>query len=419
MGPLIIFDKSALQALSVDESCWLDRFFISNITPLFYVETLADLEKPQKGKRTAAEIVGEIAYKTPVESTVPNTFHESLVLQDLLGNAVPMNQQAVLSGGQTKRDEDGNLIIHFREFPEMAAMQRWQDGKFEEIELEAARGWRNYLKNLNFDSMIEWVGNTISRATRFKSLGEVKKFADDFVHQQDETAVNFMLQFLEVPSLAWPTVIERHRSTGGPPLAEFAPYASYVLRVDIFFYTCLLMNLLSKERTSNKIDIAYLYYLPFCMAFVSADKLHAKTAPLFSELGQEFVDGLELKESLSALDEHYSQFAEEIERVGIVQYAPYPPKDMDNVVTRLWDKFCTPWRRHDDERRRSGATSRSPVDLIERLNAVTQQDPTDEVMAGPREADAMLLEHRVPLRRGKWRVLPPEVESPSSQETAE
>lgn len=104
MGPLIIFDKSALQALSIDESCWLDRFFISNVTPLFYVETLADLEKPQTGERTPAQIVGEIAYKTPVESTVPNIFHESLVLQDLLGNAVPMKQQAVLSGGERKRD---------------------------------------------------------------------------------------------------------------------------------------------------------------------------------------------------------------------------------------------------------------------------------------------------------------------------
>ena len=42
MGPITIFDKSALQSLSMDESVWLDAFFLVNVVPLFYVETLAD-----------------------------------------------------------------------------------------------------------------------------------------------------------------------------------------------------------------------------------------------------------------------------------------------------------------------------------------------------------------------------------------
>jgi len=40
----LLFDKSALQGLSLDESVWFDAFFYPNITPLFFVETLADLE---------------------------------------------------------------------------------------------------------------------------------------------------------------------------------------------------------------------------------------------------------------------------------------------------------------------------------------------------------------------------------------
>jgi hypothetical protein len=39
MGPITIFDKSALQALSIDETVWLEAYFLSNVTPLFYVET--------------------------------------------------------------------------------------------------------------------------------------------------------------------------------------------------------------------------------------------------------------------------------------------------------------------------------------------------------------------------------------------
>jgi len=65
MGPTLIFDKSALQGLSVDESMWLENFFITNITPLFFVETLADLEKEVRAGRTPEDIVGNIALKTP------------------------------------------------------------------------------------------------------------------------------------------------------------------------------------------------------------------------------------------------------------------------------------------------------------------------------------------------------------------
>jgi hypothetical protein len=36
IGPITIFDKSALQALNLDEAVWLDNFYLCNITPLFF-----------------------------------------------------------------------------------------------------------------------------------------------------------------------------------------------------------------------------------------------------------------------------------------------------------------------------------------------------------------------------------------------
>jgi hypothetical protein len=64
-GPLLIFDKSAFQGLNTDESVWLDNFYMTNITPLFFVETLADLEKQMRTGRTPEHIVGSIAHRTP------------------------------------------------------------------------------------------------------------------------------------------------------------------------------------------------------------------------------------------------------------------------------------------------------------------------------------------------------------------
>ena len=42
--PVLIFDKSTLEGLSVDESVLLDNFYRSNIPPIFFVECQADLE---------------------------------------------------------------------------------------------------------------------------------------------------------------------------------------------------------------------------------------------------------------------------------------------------------------------------------------------------------------------------------------
>src|SRR5207253_7367462 len=86
-------------------------------------------------------------------------------------------------------------------------------------------------------------------------------------------------------------IVGRWRAQGEPPITKFAPYTAYMVTVDIFFEIALGADLISRERPSNKIDIAYLYYLPFCMAFTSNDTLHARTAPLFMSESQDFVPG--------------------------------------------------------------------------------------------------------------------------------
>lgn len=161
MGPILILDKSALQSLSLDESVWLDAFFATNITPLLYVETLADLTKTDKKGRSGEQIVSEIAYKTPVDSSFPNILHRTLVGQDLLGNKVEMTNRPIVTGGQPKKDPEGKIGFHFDEFPEQAAFSRWFDGKFTDIERYAAQEWRAALNSLDPTTTIGWVKNIV------------------------------------------------------------------------------------------------------------------------------------------------------------------------------------------------------------------------------------------------------------------
>jgi hypothetical protein len=64
-GPSLIFDKSSLESLSLDEAVLLDNFYRSAITPLFFVECLADLEKEIKSRSTPEQLVRSLADRTP------------------------------------------------------------------------------------------------------------------------------------------------------------------------------------------------------------------------------------------------------------------------------------------------------------------------------------------------------------------
>lgn len=125
MGPNLIFDKSFLQSLNPDEAVWLDMFFYTNITPLFFVETLADLEKEVNKGRTPEQVVGNLAHKTPDMYAVPNVHHRTMLEGELIGAAaVDMRFGRPVVGGGTHTQLDGQNGIVFEQSPEGEALDR-------------------------------------------------------------------------------------------------------------------------------------------------------------------------------------------------------------------------------------------------------------------------------------------------------
>src|SRR5579862_1018988 len=144
MGPITLFDKSFLQSLSIDESVLFDHFFFSVISPLFFVETLADLEKAVRKGRTPEQEVGIIADKVPEMSGSPVVHHSRLAFENLLGKNLPMDGRVPASGATPVRFEGKPGLIYDLP-PEAAAFDRWQKGEFLEVERHYARAWREEL----------------------------------------------------------------------------------------------------------------------------------------------------------------------------------------------------------------------------------------------------------------------------------
>lgn len=332
-GPLTIFDKSFLQSLDAYESTWFDNFFRTIITPLFFVETLADLEKEMLTGKTAEQLVGEIAAKTPDMNSVPNVHHFNLLVSNLLGYPVEMRRRPIISGGIPKVSGSG-YGLYFDEFPEAEAFSRWQKGKFLETERDFAKTWRTALANPGFETNIAMAVNTVPAGKRFSNLTQIKSFVDSFLKDTKIEHLSLLFEMLDIPTKAQPRILSRWNSEGNPSLNLFAPYALYVLSVDLFFYIGLGHGHIAKERASNRVDIAYLYYLPFSHVLVSNDNLHKRTAPLFMESDQQFIVGDEIKPELKKLDEYYDALPQEVKDEGIIKFTTYPPQNLPTKIVK-------------------------------------------------------------------------------------
>ena len=342
-GPILIFDKSTLQALNPDEAHWLDNFFMSNITPLFYIETLADLEKEVRKGKSPEQVVGEIAYKSPDMQAHPNAHHLTLIWGELVGKGeIKMVGFPILGGGQPVILEGATGVI-YKQSPEAEAFNRWQHGEFLEVERGMAKQWRRELASVDLQAIAASFKNIHENAGRPHQLADIKVLADTIVDGPDQESVLRLGLELTIGYDDWgEQVMTRWNSLGRPRVRDYAPYLTHVLTVDLFFYLAMAAGQIGSQRRSNKADIAYLYYLPFCMVFTSRDNLQVRSAPFFLRPDQSFVHGDDLKADLKKLDFYYDALPEEEKKKGVYSFAACPPDDDLYLVTRLWKKHMTP-----------------------------------------------------------------------------
>ena len=405
MGPITLFDKSFLQSLSVDESVWFDHFFLANVCPLFYVETLADLDKRVREGRRPEQEVGIIADKFPEMRGMPCTHHRSLCIGELKGYPIPMTGQVPLANGRRVYSRSGRAAV-FEPSPERDAFERWQRREFLEIERQYARIWRRtapVLDSAEASALVE----TLGVSERCRNLEQAKLLASKAVRGGEKPIlwISFALGSLGVSEELCQHILERWVRSGKPPLVEFAPYTTYVLEVETFFQIALASRLISDRRASNRQDIAYLYYLPFCMMFVSNDRLHARCAPLFLRHNQEFVWGVNLKANLSQVNAHYLKGIDRAKEQGVYSFSDDPPPIGNQMVRNLWLRLLPNWRRADNESS-TDADYRGPTPEEVRKLAEAPEMITTEGDRHSGTLDQAVIIRRVKRRKGSWYQVP-------------
>ncbi len=408
MGPITLFDKSFLQSLNVDESVWFDHFFLTNVCPLFYVETLADLSKDVQEGRKPEEEVAYIANKFPEMHGSPNAHHANLCIANLMGHSVPMTTgQIPLFGGRLVKS-GGKTGVVYDQPPESEAFSRWHKQQFLDVERLYAHGWREALQTLDLKELASNFRALGIDGKSCKTLEEAKALAVSIISGRDKPfeRMKLAILFLHIPQELHRQILERWSIVNYPPLIEYAPYVAHVLTIELFFQIALAANLISSERPSNRTDIAYLFYLPFCMVFVSWDKLHRRCAPLFLRGDQQFIWGPELKADLTKINSLYLGLPEAEKERGVMSFAGYPPKEGDFLVSKIWDRHFPNWRdrKHVDVTKTKIDNSK----LVEEINKMKDAPalmPT-EVDFDPSNPDSLTLQRMVRRKKGSWYQVP-------------
>jgi hypothetical protein len=408
MAVIALFDKSFLQSLNVDESVWFDHFFMPVICPIFYVETLSDLAKEQRGERTPEAIVRAIAEKFPEKSGSPCISHTALAVHNLLGADVPMDGRIPRPGGRHVQG-GGKKGVVFDRSEEEEAFTRWQQEEFREVERMFAAKWRAELNGIDLGQIPAAFTNVGFDPKLCKTFEEARDITSRMVRNYAKSfeMLRFATLFLGVPSGRHPEVIARWKAVGKPSLSRFAPYAAFVLEIETFFHVAIAANLISFERNSNRTDIAYLFYLPFCQVFVSGDKLHRNTASLFFRADQEFVWGPDLKADLRCINEHFLTLPDEVRDQGLFKFAHHPPKLPNSVVLDLWKHHLRPGALTEPDMT-DKLNEEGNAKLVADLKAFTKGKaiPANKVPDDDEAIEMLSVERRMCKRKGSWWQVP-------------
>ena len=347
MGPNLLLDKSSLQSISRTEAAFLFKHYNFVLSPILIAEILGDVEKKPASGALPRDEVKWFAQKILTARPYLCAPRQKLCVASLLGNHVPMELgQVPLEHGTSVRGPDGKRGILFDEPPEMKALRAWAAGNFSEAERALSARWRETTRGLDLEKYKKVFASNLVNFRPVKSLPEIKTWIDRFLAVRDaDTQLLLLSTATDASRLVREYKTEIHNRwirAGFPLLTEFAPYAAYCLRVDLFFHIGLASELIT-TRATNRIDLIHMYYLPFCMAFSSGDQLHLDLAPVLMRENQMLISRDDLKSDLRWLVDEWTSLSEQQQRERSIEYGSHPPEGRpESATVKAWKKFCKP-----------------------------------------------------------------------------
>src|SRR4051812_5422867 len=265
--------------LNADEVFEFSICFWPFITPVLIREIIADLRKPETKGRIPRQTVSALARKLNSAHGVQAVDFRKAAIGNLLTHDVPMIGQVPVdaSAPNVHVSKDGRGVL-YDSGREQEIWRRWEAGNFDLSEEMFATAFREGVKRVRLDVVRDtWKPFVMDRFADAKDLrtltAQVDRLLENFSTGVQATVIETTLEFLHASPPVMDFVSRLFAAGLIPRMMDIAPYAASVARL-VFIFAAGIGRGLIGPRPSHYTDLQYLFYAPFCMAFISSDTFH-------------------------------------------------------------------------------------------------------------------------------------------------
>lgn len=286
----ILFDKSAFEAHRPEaHGTWLFAFQ-ENIAPILLLELMGDLSASPDDPAKAMTRVQRLAEKFNGSGGTINVDWRLPCAGSLTGNyEPPMNGQILVGEWDVYEGIEANGERSMLMEPTQGNIDilRWARAEFRADEHAAADLFRKRSQAFTIESLIGRL--KASNVPTVNALQKIPSAVDAVLADASMQATlidwlidqlrgaGYVLRVTGSVARIRAEAKTRWNAAGRPLLKDFASYAHHCARALLML---IVGDKVLTKRPTNRLDVEYLLYLPFCHVFVSNDGLHAQLAPL-------------------------------------------------------------------------------------------------------------------------------------------
>ncbi len=240
------------------------------------MEILGDLKKHSDAEESRREVEMLANKILPACSTI-NADFRFMIRGELAGHKVEMTGRPVLGGARQIADPNGKQGLIFEEPAEHKALLRWQTRDFHGADVLLAEVWKLSSLAIDLEGMQRKLKNSYSGTINLRNLAETVQFVDELL--RTASPYQLLVWFLGDASISLrgneSERLEALRNALPGSINSTLPYTSYCLRAALIFHFGIAFALVS-TRATNRLDLEYFYYAPFCHVFTSGRQFSPK-----------------------------------------------------------------------------------------------------------------------------------------------
>lgn len=344
MGPGLVLDKSAVEAIGSNALHVQSDLFYTVVTPILVWEICGDIEKARRGKVEESKVRALAKKAKPFDSIVTTDWRK-LCFGELSGyrfnHPVPGNRRPVVEGAHRVPLPGGGYGEVLDEQPEARALLRWAHGDWSDDDHTYAESWRRTTRALDLETFKRRFGPARKSP---ETIDDLKRLVELVLRDPSLQFfyVQFLLEEMAVTKAISLSIQNRWRGSHATTWQAKCPFTSHCVKTLVTFYLALSGGIIG-TRSTNRVDLEYLFYTPFAPIFVSGDLLsHGKLAPILLAQDQVFVSASDFRAALQAEADRRAALQEAGTPHGTEAWEPPEDSLLRSLWVKAWGKFRPP-----------------------------------------------------------------------------